>query len=57
VLKPALARGEVQASRDHARRIPQYIEKDSRSPAASAVIVNPPSQDEAIQILKGLRDR
>ncbi|MEI6233393.1 MAG: ATP-dependent Clp protease ATP-binding subunit [Planctomycetota bacterium] len=59
VLKPALARGEVQCigatTLDEYRK---YIEKDSAlARRFQSVLVNPPSQDEAIQILKGLRDR
>ncbi len=59
VLKPALARGEVQCigatTLDEYRK---YIEKDSAlARRFQSVIVNPPSQDEAIQILKGLRDK
>ena len=59
VLKPALARGEVQCigatTQDEFRK---YIEKDSAlARRFQPVIVNPPSQDEAIAILKGLRDK
>src|SRR5579862_657678 len=59
VLKPALARGEVQCigatTLDEYRK---YIEKDSAlARRFQSVIVNPPSQEEAIAILKGLRDK
>ena len=59
VLKPALARGEVQCigatTLDEFRK---YIEKDSAlARRFQPVVVNPPSQDEAIAILKGLRDK
>lgn len=59
VLKPALARGEVQCigatTLDEYRK---YIEKDSAlARRFQSVIVNPPTQDEAIAILKGLRDK
>src|SRR6185295_1361762 len=59
VLKPALARGEVQCigatTLDEYRK---YVEKDSAlARRFQSVIVNPPSQDEAIAILKGLRDK
>ena len=59
VLKPALARGEVQCigatTLDEYRK---YIEKDSAlARRFQSVLVNPPSQDEAIAILKGLRDK
>ncbi len=59
VLKPAMARGEVQCvgatTLDEYRK---YIEKDSAlARRFQTIMVNPPSSDEAIQILKGLRDR
>ncbi|VTR98655.1 ATP-dependent Clp protease ATP-binding subunit [Tuwongella immobilis] len=59
VLKPALARGEIQCigatTLDEYRK---YIEKDAAlARRFQEVIVNPPSKDEAIEILKGLRDR
>ena len=59
VLKPALARGEIQCigatTLDEYRK---YIEKDSAlARRFQEVIVNPPSKDEAVEILKGLRDR
>ncbi len=59
VLKPALARGEIQCigatTLDEYRK---YIEKDQAlARRFQDVIVNPPSNVEAVEILKGLRDR
>jgi ATP-dependent Clp protease ATP-binding subunit ClpC len=59
VLKPALARGEIQCigatTLDEYRK---YIEKDGALERRfQQIIVNPPSKEEAIEILKGLRDR
>ena len=59
VLKPALARGEVQCSGattlDEYRK---YIEKDGALDRRfQSVMVNPPTKSEAIEILRGLRDR
>src|SRR5215475_2063280 len=59
VLKPALARGEIQCigatTLDEYRK---YIEKDAAlARRFQEIIVNPPSRDETIEILKGLRDR
>ncbi len=59
VLKPALARGEIQCigatTLDEYRK---YIEKDAAlARRFQEIIVNPPSSDEAVEILKGLRDR
>jgi ATP-dependent Clp protease ATP-binding subunit ClpC len=59
VLKPALARGEIQCigatTLDEYRK---YIEKDSALERRfQQIIVNPPSKDETIEILRGLRDR
>ncbi len=59
VLKPALARGEVQCigatTLDEYRK---YIEKDSALERRfQTIMVNPPTQDETIAILKGLRDK
>ncbi len=59
VLKPALARGEVQCigatTLDEYRK---YIEKDGALDRRfQSVIVNPPSKSETIEILRGLRDR
>jgi ATP-dependent Clp protease ATP-binding subunit ClpC len=59
ILKPALARGEIQCigatTLDEYRK---YIEKDSAlARRFQTIMVNPPSVPEAIQILKGLRDK
>jgi len=59
VLKPALARGEIQCigatTLDEYRK---YIEKDQAlARRFQDIMVNPPSRDEAVEILKGLRDR
>ena len=59
VLKPALARGEIQCigatTLDEYRK---YIEKDGALERRfQQIIVNPPSKTEALEILKGLRDR
>jgi ATP-dependent Clp protease ATP-binding subunit ClpC len=59
VLKPALARGEVQCigatTMDEYRK---YIEKDAALERRfQTIIVEPPSKDETLAILKGLRDK
>ncbi|MFQ5590759.1 MAG: ATP-dependent Clp protease ATP-binding subunit [Phycisphaerae bacterium] len=59
VLKPALSRGEIQCigatTLDEYRK---YIEKDSALERRfQQIIVEPPTKDETIEILKGLRDR
>lgn len=59
VLKPALSRGELQCigatTLDEYRK---YIEKDSALERRfQMVMVDPPSKDQAVEILKGLRDR
>jgi ATP-dependent Clp protease ATP-binding subunit ClpC len=59
VLKPALSRGELQCigatTLDEYRK---YIEKDQALQRRfQEVIVQPPSPDQAVQILRGLRDR
>src|SRR2546429_21828 len=59
VLKPALARGEIQCigatTLDEYRK---YIEKDAAlARRFQEIIVNPPSKDETVEILRGLRDR
>ena len=59
VLKPALARGEVQCvgatTLDEYRK---YVEKDTALERRfQSIIVNPPSAAETIEILRGLRDR
>src|SRR5690606_32811318 len=59
ILKPALARGELQAI--GATTIDEYrkhVEKDAALERRfQPVMVEEPSPDDAIQILKGLRDR
>src|SRR5207302_693034 len=59
VLKPALARGEIQCigatTLDEYRK---YIEKDGALERRfQQIIVNRPSRDETVEILRGLRDR
>ncbi len=59
VLKPALARGEVQCigatTFDEYRK---YIEKDAALERRfQTIVVDPPSKEDALLILKGLRDR
>jgi ATP-dependent Clp protease ATP-binding subunit ClpC len=59
VLKPALARGEIQCigatTLDEYRK---YIEKDGALERRfQQIIVNPPTKQETIEILRGLRDR
>jgi ATP-dependent Clp protease ATP-binding subunit ClpC len=59
VLKPALSRGEIQCigatTLDEYRK---YIEKDGALERRfQTIMVEPPSKDEALDILKGLRDR
>ncbi|MGE0756132.1 MAG: ATP-dependent Clp protease ATP-binding subunit [Pirellulaceae bacterium] len=59
VLKPALARGEIQCigatTLDEYRK---YVEKDSAlARRFQEIIVEPTSQDETVEILKGLRER
>jgi len=59
VLKPALARGEVQCigatTLDEYRK---YVEKDGALERRfQTIIVEPPSKDETLEILRGLQDR
>lgn len=59
ILKPSLSRGELQCigatTLDEYRK---YIEKDAALERRfQPITVNQPSQEESIQILKGLRDR
>ncbi len=59
VLKPALSRGEIQCigatTLDEYRK---YIEKDSALERRfQTIIVDPPTKEETLEILKGLRDR
>ena len=59
VLKPALSRGEIQCigatTLDEYRK---HIEKDGALERRfQSIIVNPPTRDQSVEILKGLRDR
>lgn len=59
ILKPALARGEIQCigatTLDEYRK---HIEKDAALERRfQTIMVDPPSVEEAVQILKGLRDK
>jgi len=59
VLKPALARGEIQCigatTFDEYRK---YIEKDAAlARRFQAITVDPPSNEQAVEILKGLREK
>ncbi len=59
ILKPALSRGEIQCigatTLDEYRK---YIEKDAAlARRFQTIIVEPPTVDETIRILKGLRDK
>ena len=59
VLKPALSRGEMQCigatTLDEYRK---YIEKDAALERRfQSVMVDPPGKDQAVEILKGLKDR
>jgi ATP-dependent Clp protease ATP-binding subunit ClpC len=59
VLKPALARGEIQCigatTFDEYRK---YIEKDAAlARRFQAITVDPPSDEQTVEIIKGLRDR
>jgi len=59
ILKPALSRGEIQCigatTLDEYRK---HIEKDAALERRfQSIVVNPPSIDETVTILKGLRDR
>src|SRR6186713_1695803 len=59
VLKPALSRGEIQCigatTFDEYRK---YIEKDAAlARRFQPITVDPPSEEDAVEILKGLRDR
>ncbi|MEK6646865.1 MAG: ATP-dependent Clp protease ATP-binding subunit [Candidatus Firestonebacteria bacterium] len=59
MLKPSLARGEIQCiGATTLNEYRKYIEKDGALERRfQTIVVNPPSTDEAIEILKGLRDR
>jgi ATP-dependent Clp protease ATP-binding subunit ClpC len=59
VLKPALSRGEIQCigatTLDEYRK---YVEKDGALERRfQTIMVDPPSKDEALEILRGLRDK
>jgi len=59
VLKPALSRGEIQCigatTMDEYRK---YIEKDGALERRfQTILVEPPNKEQAVEILKGLRDR
>jgi len=59
VLKPSLSRGEIQCigatTMDEYRK---YIEKDGALERRfQTIIVNPPTREQTLDILKGLRDR
>jgi ATP-dependent Clp protease ATP-binding subunit ClpC len=59
VLKPALARGEIQCigatTFDEYRK---YIEKDAAlARRFQSIPVDPPNNEQAVEILKGLRDK
>jgi ATP-dependent Clp protease ATP-binding subunit ClpC len=59
VLKPSLSRGEIQCigatTMDEYRK---YIEKDGALERRfQTIVVNSPTKDETLEILKGLRDR
>ncbi len=59
VLKPALSRGEIQCigatTFDEYRK---YIEKDNALERRfQSIVVNPPSKEDTIEILKGLKER
>jgi len=59
ILKPALSRGEIQCiGATTLNEYRKYIEKDSALERRfQTIMVEPPSVDETIQILKGLRDK
>ncbi|HUF65763.1 MAG TPA: ATP-dependent Clp protease ATP-binding subunit [Gemmatimonadaceae bacterium] len=59
MLKPALARGELQCvGASTLNEYRKYIEKDGALERRfQTVIVDPPSVDETVQILKGLRSK
>ncbi len=59
VLKPALSRGEIQCiGATTLNEYRKYIEKDAALERRfQSVMVEPPSPDETLEILKGLRER
>ncbi len=59
MLKPALARGEIQCigatTLDEYRK---HIEKDGALERRfQSILINPPTEDETVEIIKGLRDK
>ncbi|MDZ7630943.1 MAG: hypothetical protein U5K74_06200 [Gemmatimonadaceae bacterium] len=58
MLKPALARGELQCvGASTLNEYRKYIEKDGALERRfQTVVVDPPSVDETVEILKGLRE-
>ncbi len=59
ILKPALSRGEISCiGATTIREYRRYIEKDrSLLRRFQAINVNPPSEDETLQILEGVKER
>jgi ATP-dependent Clp protease ATP-binding subunit ClpC len=59
ILKPALSRGEISCiGATTIREYRRYIEKDrSLLRRFQAIIVNPPNEDETLQILEGVKER
>ncbi len=59
ILKPALARGELQTiGATTLEEFRKYLERDSALERRfQKIVVEQPSKDETVQILKGLRDR
>jgi ATP-dependent Clp protease ATP-binding subunit ClpC len=59
ILKPALARGELQTvGATTLEEYRKYLERDSALERRfQKIVVEPPSVEETVQILKGLRDR
>ena len=59
MLKPALSRGEIQCiGATTLEEYRKYIEKDGALERRfQSIVINPPNEEQAIQILKGLRPR
>lgn len=59
MLKPALSRGEIQCiGATTLEEYRKYIEKDGALERRfQSIVINPPNEDQAIEILKGLRPR
>ena len=59
ILKPALSRGEISCiGATTIREYRRYIEKDrSLLRRFQAIVVNPPTEDETLQILEGVKER